>query len=588
MTPDQVRSRFGAGPAALWGSLAAQVGEIGAYDEFSGAGGLSQGATAVPGVVLRHAANHKEICIRSHSANYPGAEHYLGDVRSIDVAKFPYYPLFLAAPQCPPFSGASGKRRDFDRDTQGVLWETESDARTTERKRGRLLMHEVPRYLDAMALRGEPVLAGVVENVPQARQWDAWGAWISRIQNAGPGYEVRVIALNSMHARPVWSQWAPQSRNRLYVAYWLRALGRPDWDKWLRPRAWCEACGETVDAVQVFKDPRKDMGAYGAYGQYWYRCPRRSCGHSVIEPATVPAAAVIDWSDPGTPVGARKRPLRPATLRRIEAGIRRHAVPVLAEVGNNTFERTPGARTRPVTAPMTTQPTRASKALAVPPFITVLRHNSTSSGIGEPLTTVSSAGAHHALTVPPFVVPLRSGRDRSLDPAASPLVTVVANGSGQGLVVPDAALIMRNNTARGDQGQMSTPAGEPLRTLTATGAQSLIGWSWDHLLVPYYGTGVARPASDAVGTVTTRDRWSLARIDDLPISLDEVLFRMLKPAEIGAAMAFAGDYIVLGTREQQVMQYGNAVTPPAAEVIVSALVELISGIELPRELTLAA
>ena len=560
MTPAQVRSLFGAELAATWASLAAQIGEIPTYDEFSGAGGLSQGATSVPGVVLRHAANHKEICVRSHTANYPDAEHYLGDVRSIDVAKFPYYPLFLAAPQCPPFSVASGRRRDFDSDTQGVLWETEQDAKTTERKRGRLLMHEVPRYLEAMALRGEPVLAGVVENVVQARQWDAWGAWITRIRNMG--YEVKVIALNSMHARPVWSRRAPQSRNRLYVAYWLRAFGRsPDWDKWLRPRAWCQACDETVDAIQVFKDPRNDMGVYGSYGQYWYRCPHRSCGHAIIEPATLPAGAIIDWSDPGTPIGARKRPLRPATLRRVEAGIRRHAVPVLAGACDNAAALTPGARTRPVT----TLPGQASGALAVPPFITVLRHNSPASGIGEPLTTVSSSGAHHGLTVPPSLVPLRPG-----------------------LTVPDAAVVMRNYTARGDQGQMSTPIGEPFRTLTSTGTQSLIGWSWDHLLVPYYGTGRARPVGGPVGTVTTKDRWSLARIEDLPISLDEVLFRMLKPAEIAAAMAFADDYIVLGTREEQVMQYGNAVTPPAGEVIVSALIELISGVELPRDLALAA
>src|SRR5262249_30458680 len=107
-------------------------------------------------------------------------------------------------------------------------------------------------------------------------------------------------------------------------------------------------------------------------------------------------------------------------------------------------------------------------------------------------------------------------------------------------------------------------------------------------LVPYYGTGRGRPVGVPVGTVTTKDRWSLARIEELPISLDEVLFRMLKPSEIAAAMAFAHDYIVLGTREEQVMQYGNAVTPPAGEVIVAALVELISGVELPRDLTLAA
>jgi hypothetical protein len=34
------------------------------------------------------------------------------------------------------------------------------------------------------------------------------------------------------------------------------------------------------------------------------------------------------------------------------------------------------------------------------------------------------------------------------------------------------ALIMRNNTARGDQGQMTTPVVEPIRTITTTGHQS--------------------------------------------------------------------------------------------------------------------
>ncbi len=621
MTPAQIARLYGAEVAAGFARLAAEVGELTVYDEFSGCGGLSQGATAVPGVVLRHAANHKAICIRSHAANYPGADHYLGDVRSIDVAKFPRYDLFLAAPQCPPFSSARGVRRDFDRDTQAVLWEDERDAKTSEAKRGRLLMHEVPRYLEAMALRGEPVLAGVVENVPQARLWDAWDAWIGRIKNLG--YDVRVIAMNAMHARPVLTRWAPQSRNRLFVAYWLRAFGRsPDWDKWLRPQAWCPACEETVTAIQVFKDPRNDMGTYGAHGQYWYRCPHRSCRNTIVEPATLPAAAIIDWTDPGTPIGARKRPIKPSTRARVEAGIRKYAVPVMAEVGGHLFERHPGARTKPVTGPMTAQTTTPSKALAVPPlvvpaggtwrgeatsagetlparttretdaiavppFITVLRHNETATPVTGPLTTLSTSGSHHALTVPPFLVPLRSGRNRSIDPAAEPIATVVADGSGHGLVVPDAALIMRNNTERSAGGEMSTPIGEPVRTLTTKGHQSLVAWAWEQLLVPYYGTGRAHPASEPVGTVTTKDRWALACIEDLPIDIDQVLLRMLKPAEIGLGMAFADDYIVHGTREQKVMQYGNAVCPPAGEVIVSALVELITGVDLPREWALA-
>jgi DNA (cytosine-5)-methyltransferase 1 len=57
---------------------------------------------------------------------------------------------------------------------------------------------------------------------------------------------------------------------------------------------------------------------------------------------------------------------------------------------------------------------------------------------------------------------------------------------------------------------------------------------------------------------------------------------MLEPHEIGRAMSFADDYIVLGNKREKVRQYGNAVTPNAAEVLVCALVEAITGEEIDR------
>ena len=38
------------------------------------------------------------------------------------------------SPACPPFSGASGAPRNFDQDTQTVLWETAEEAKV---RRGR-------------------------------------------------------------------------------------------------------------------------------------------------------------------------------------------------------------------------------------------------------------------------------------------------------------------------------------------------------------------------------------------------------------------------------------------------------------------
>jgi DNA (cytosine-5)-methyltransferase 1 len=612
-------------------------------DFFAGAGGSMQGAVAVPGVDGRLAANHWRRAIESHTANFPDVEHFQGDLHDVDVARFPAGDLFWASPECPTWSQARGQRRDYDKQPD-LFGETLPDEATD---RSRALMWDVPRYLEGMRLRGAPVLAGVVENVTDVRAWNLWREWVRAI--ASLGYRTRLIAINSMHARPRVTPPAPQSRDRLYLAYWAVSLGRdPDWDRWLRPDAWCPSCDQAVTAVQWWKRPGNDMGRYRQ--QYLYRCPRVACRGQVVEPAAMPAAAAIDWSIPGARIGDRAVPLKPKTIARIEAGLRRYARPITLEAAGNTFERRPGVRTWPVDEPLTTQTATATKAmacpplmvpaggtwrdeaapvtvpmsartarendgLAVPPFLTVNRGGQDdlrTSAVTAPLASLTAssqpfglvtpamlvpvegrdgketlpvsdpvrtqtARAETGLAVPPFITELRGTQDAR--PITDPLMTVAASGNHHALITPpQMAMIMRNNTARGDEGQMSTPASEPLRTLTALGHQSLITWEHlAHLLVPYYGTGVARAVTEPAGTVTTADRFGLA---SMAVSVEDVLFRMLEPHEIGAAMAFATAYQVLGSKREKVRQYGNAVTPPVAEVIISALVEAITGADL--------
>ncbi|RAJ42808.1 DNA (cytosine-5)-methyltransferase 1 [Kitasatospora sp. SolWspMP-SS2h] len=80
--------------------------------------------------------------------------------------------------------------------------------------------------------------------------------------------------------------------------------------------------------------------------------------------------------------------------------------------------------------------------------------------------------------------------------------------------------------------------------------------------------------------MTTRDRYGLAAVGGSPAAVDDVLFRMLEPHEIGAAMTFLPDYVVVGNKREKVRQFGNAVTSNVAEVLVSALVEAVTGQEL--------
>jgi len=546
-------------------------------DFFCGAGGSSQGAAAVPGVTARLAANHWQRAIDTHAANFPGTEHYRGDLHDADVRKFPAGDLFWASPECPAWSQARGRQRDFDRqpDLFGEVLPDEAADRS------RALMWDVPRYLEAMVLRGTPVLAGVVENVTDVRAWSHWDLWVAAIRNLG--YRTRLVAINSMHARPRLTPPAPQSRDRLYLAYWAASLGRdPDWDRWLRPAVWCPACQAEIRAAQWWKRPGADMGRYRQ--QYLYRCPRYSCRNAVVEPPALPAAAAIDWDDLGTRIGDRTRPMRPATRARIAAGLARYARPITLEAAGHTYERHPGTRAWPADAPLTAQTATATKAPACPPLIVpaggTWRDEPTPGTVPFPARTTRE---NDGLAFPPFITIHRGGTGETRTvPASGPLTAVTASGNHLGLAVPDAAMIVRNVTARGNPAWTATPASEPLRTLTSAGHQSLA--SWAHLLVPYYGTAAtARPVTEPAGTLTARDRYGLASAPgpSAEALLDEVLFRMLKPPEIGRAMAFADSYTVLGTQREKVRQYGNAVTPPVAEVLISALAEAITGEVLP-------
>src|SRR5690554_5423301 len=214
-----------------------------------------------------------------------------------------------------------------------------------------------------------------------------------------------------MHAAPSKSPRAPQSRDRLYLAYWHVSLGRdPDWDKWLRPAAHCPACDQQVAAVQVWKRPGQDMGRYRS--QYVYVCPKRRCGSQLVEPDALPALAAIDPAIPGTAIKDRAEndPLRPATLDRIKAGIRRYWLPLLTPAGGTWRDQA-----QPLHWPMPTRTTRETDAVAVPPLLVPVEgRRGKAAAPATGLIRTQTCRAETALAQPalPFVTPLHGGGDR--------------------------------------------------------------------------------------------------------------------------------------------------------------------------------
>src|SRR5205085_3364564 len=140
--------------------------------------------------------------------------------------------------------------------------------------------------------------------------------------------------------------------------------------------------------------------------------------------------------------------------------------------------------------------------------------------------------------------------------------------------VQPPALVMRNNSSKGDGGEMCTPVAEPLRTLTTAGHQSLVTWA----ALYGYDTGLLRSLGYPLPTQTTVQGDALLH-GSLP-EVDECMFRMLEPHEIGRGMAFDPGYIVLGNKREQVRMYGNAVTPPASALLLSRVLAALEGQEV--------
>lgn len=55
--------------------------------------------------------------------------------------------------------------------------------------------------------------------------------------------------------------------------------------------------------------------------------------------------------------------------------------------------------------------------------------------------------------------------------------------------------------------------------------------------------------------------------------------RMLQPHEQAAGMAIPQDYKIRGSKRERTKQIGNAVTPPASELIATAIVDAVRGVE---------
>lgn len=584
-------------------------------DFFCGAGGSSMGARKALGNRgrVRLAANHWQRAIETHQLNHPDVEHDIADLQATHPSRYPHTTICWMSPECTSHSLAKGRQRKNI--TQLDLWGDNKVDPAEERSRA--TMREVVEFTEYH--RYEIV---IVENVVDIRYWAHYETWLQAMINLG--YDYKALYLNAQFFD------VPQSRDRIYIVFWKRGNRAPDLD--FRPPAVCSE-HELINAVQVWKKPEAAWGRYGKNRQYTYRCPK--CG-AEVKPFYRPAASVIDWSIPSQRIGDREKPLKPKTMERIKAGLRKFARPVVIDVahagndhraypvtdalptqtGRQTFAIVDPfllnyvnneSQPRPVDEPLQTVGTRNTPPVILPPFlVNYYTREDAQSAVDQPMGTLTTE-KRHALVVPPMVTSVNYFDDITR-PVDQPLPTQTTSNK-TAFVIPPFLAVMKNSWSP-DGSYIMPPRAldDTLTTLVASASQHALitppfiaelhgtstvkstddplmgitsGGLHHALITPfittYNGKSVYVDVNGVLPTIPSLTHHALVQCDSVAFDpadlIDDCGFRMLEPEELKLGMSFPTEYVITGNKREQVRQIGNAVACNVAEWIVERCVE---------------
>lgn len=460
------------------------------------------------GVEVRLAMNHWKLAIETHNTNFPKTDHDCADMSAVNPRRYPTTDILITSPECTNHSLAKGKPRR--------LYEKDLFGNVLidpAEERSRATMWDVPRFAEYHHYN-----VIVVENVVDAAKWVMWDAWLTAMHALG--YEHEVVYFNSMFAHPT-----PQSRDRLYTVFWKKGNKKPDLD--FRPKAHCQRCAKNVESIQTWKK-NKRWGRYKS--QYFYRCP--SC-HQEVTPYYYAAFNAIDFSIPSKRIGDRvgHERLVPKTIERIQYGLDTYGRDPLIVTGRYTNGI--GSRVR--------------------------------NALSETIPTQTGDACHYAVL--PWIIDTSHTKSsgKYAYPSSNPLPTQTTRQT-LGVV---SAFLSKQYGGKADPKKMGIGLHQPTGTITTQDHHALI--EARAFLTYYYKTNQASGLYEAVDTVTTKDRTALVQYLD-SLKVEDLYYRMLQPKEIGRAMAFPSDYIVLGNGREQTKQLGNAVTPPVMEMIIARCV----------------
>ncbi|AMS41186.1 DNA cytosine methyltransferase [Aminobacter aminovorans] len=550
-------------------------------DLLCGAGGSSTGAErALKGLGLDMelvCLNHWPTAIDTHQRNHPEARHYVQDIATVRphiIVPEGYLDLLMASPTCTHHSVARGGKPTSDQQRSDpwhiVTWLTELRVK-------RIIIENVWEFCGWGPVdpkTGKPI---------KERKGEYFHAWIETIKRLG--FEPEWRKLNA-------ADYGDATTRQRFIL-----MARSD--------------GRKVHWPMPTHRKRDDVNADLFSGALPWR----------------PAKEIIDWSIKGKSIFGRKKDLAPKTMARIYAGavkfgwpepylviLRRHMdgrsihepIPALATARHVGLAEPvimngrKGNKAKRVSIdPVPTLDTKGGVWLAEP--LVLSQHNSGAPrSTKDPLPTIMTGGAgseEHPGCARPMLVTVAHGNDaREKDPNSrrshsleDPLGVIHGDGSAYAVVEPFVLSRHADGTARSVE--------EPTPTQVA---------KHSHLLITsYYGaTQTAGSGDDPLPTVTTKDRFGMVvpvtqsgggakardvNVDQVPTMTTakggefafaeatpeyDILFRMLEPHELAAAMGFNTEeatYEFAGTKTDKIKQIGNAVSVSKMKACVGAI-----------------
>jgi DNA (cytosine-5)-methyltransferase 1 len=598
-----MKSRLKQSPSARTARPSAHRKVYRAVDLFCGAGGVS---TAVLQAAKRRrkrveliAVNHWPTAIDSHSLNHPHVRHICESVESLwppRVVPGRYLDLLCASCECTFHSLAAGARACSEQSRtqpwQIIRWATDITIQN-------IFMENVKEFVKWGPLY--PCTCGA-----EARWADKLARQRGKSKDSGtltPPVLAHREGSKCLH--PI-----PEREGEYFDAFLIALRGLGYQVEWRIQNA--ADFGDPTDRLRFILLAR--LGKQPVWPAQTHAKAEDINGRKLL-PHLSARDHVIDWSLKGKSIFNRKKPLSANTLRRIEAGLQKFGGPnaqpflimlrgtshghvnssaksvrdpldavtaggnhhALCEpfvlhtthqaVKNGDHARRTHSTRKPL--PCVTGASRGEMALATPictphsalrtPTALLIGQQTPAAArpVSKPTPTIATRGAI-ALAQPAFILPQRTtGTPRS---TKKPLPTITTDG-GPALV--ESIVVQTDQTGFGKPSSSVRSVRSPLRTVVTKQNQALVDFAF---VGKYYGTGTAVSVDEPLDTVTTKDRFFLVEPKtQRKLAELDILFRMLQPHELSAAMSFPKHYIFTGNKEDQVKQIGNAVPVALAQ-----------------------